>query len=309
MSKQETISLDYISSLNPETTIVWATDSVVKIVRERLKLPLMPALSPPPDDIQTLVVIGGGNLIDLAKCWKLNNKPGLRLIAIPSIWGSGAEASPIAVSNFDGNKVIRFHQGLLPNARAIWPELAQSLSDEQIRFGCGDCWSHALEGFLSPLADHSLRMELATLMGQMLRQPSQRDPVWFDWSAQACNGQAQSSVGLVHGIAHVLEGTIHSTEPYLNWGHSRLCSIYLWPVMQFNSSSSSKWDDLITEYGLRPESIMSAIRGFFDPDAYIRCLPFLKEQWMRIIKDPCSRTNSVLVRPGSLQFFLSLEMP
>ena len=93
-----------------------------------------------------LVVIGGGTLIDETKVWRLEQSPELTLIAIPSIWGSGAEASPIAVRNRGGKKDIRVDKKLLPDARAVWPELAATISPERVRFACGDSWSHVQIG-------------------------------------------------------------------------------------------------------------------------------------------------------------------
>ena len=51
------------------------------------------------EDLDTLIVIGGGTLMDEAKIWRAHNAPGIRLIVIPSLWGSGAEVSPVAVLN------------------------------------------------------------------------------------------------------------------------------------------------------------------------------------------------------------------
>jgi alcohol dehydrogenase class IV len=227
----------------------------------------------------------------------------VELIVIPSIWGSGAEVSPIAVRNRDGKKEIRMDPKLLPDARLVWPELAAAIPPDRVRVACGDCWAHALEGFLSPLATQALRAELASLLAQMLATPINNDPVWFELGARACAGQARSSVGLVHGIAHTLEGVLRARHPGADWGHAKLCSLFLWPVMRFNEQASGKWQQLLAEHGLPPRAILEVLRTLFDAEAYEQALPVLKEQWLSVLRDPCSRTNSALVRPASLDFF------
>ena len=182
-------------------TALWTTASVARIVRDTLALDD----EVPLEEAETLVVAGGGTLIDAAKLRAREQTRPVRLIAIPSIWGSGAEASPIAVGLEGGRKVVHVDPRLLPDVRVVWPELGASVPRERARVACGDAWAHALEGFLSPLASDELRRELAAVITTMLELPIAFDPRWFEASAIACAGQARSSVGLVHGIAHVLE--------------------------------------------------------------------------------------------------------
>jgi alcohol dehydrogenase class IV len=309
MSNQRVLQFDEVHSLNPHSTAIWATPSVRTRVESELPLPVLPELQPLPADIGILIVIGGGTLMDEAKVWRLENAPELQLIAIPSIWGSGAEASPVAVRNREGKKDIRVNPKLVPDARAIWPELAATISPELAKRACGDCWSHALEGFLSPLATDELRTGLAALMQRMLSAQSFSDPSWFEWSAQASAGQARSSVGLIHGIAHTLEGIMTANHPGEDWGHARLCMIFLLPVMSFNAQASDKWSHLTEQHGLPSQHILDTLRKLFDSAAYAHVLPVLKENWIPVLRDACSRTNSALVRPASVAFFAESKFP
>jgi|CZKV01.1.fsa_nt_gi alcohol dehydrogenase class IV len=305
MSEQRVLTIDEVIRLNPKTTAIWATPSVRAKVESIMSFPILQAFVPVPTSLKTLIVIGGGTIIDEAKVWRLEQASKLELVAIPSIWGSGAEASPIAVRNRSGKKDIRIDSKLLPNARAICPDFAASIPPDRVKYACGDCWAHALEGFLSPLAAEALRAELAALIGRMLAAPIDNNPVWFELSAQACAGQARSSVGLAHGIAHTLEGSLQAQQPDVDWGHARLCSLFLWPVMCFNGHASSKWSDLLAQHNLPLEPIQNVLRAFYDKEAYDLALPALKANWIPILRDPCTRTNSALVRPGSLDFFVN----
>lgn len=287
--------------------VVWASGGVSAKVADRFHLAPQPADIPLPSACDLLVAIGGGKLIDRAK-WMckapaLSGAAATPLIAIPSLWGSGAEASRVVVLDDHGRKTIHVDDRLLPDARAIWPELAETVPPALARDACGDTWSHALEGFASPLASDSLRAELASLMRTMLALPLDTDARWFEPSARACAGQAASSVGLIHGIAHTLEAPLIAAHPGAGWGHARLCATFLWPVLRFNLESSDKVRTIANAHGLDFDAIARVARNLFNPAAFSQALPLLTEHWRSVLRDPCTRTNPVLVRPASLEFF------
>jgi alcohol dehydrogenase class IV len=300
-------TLDDLRAARLGSTRLWVSPSIRERVGNQLPwLPISPD-EPLPADLETLVVIGGGTLIDRAKLVAKTRSPALRLVAVPSLWGSGAEASPIAVTDAKGKKEIRMDPRFIPDHRVIWPELAASLSAAAARHGCGDCWAHALEGFLSPLATESLRGELAELMRHMLSLPLGNDPRWFEPSARACAGQAQSSVGLVHGIAHTLEAPLRVASPHDGWGHAKLCANFLYPVMEFNRRGSNHWGELTSQHGVDARRVLEVCRELFDRPAYRQAAALLREHWRAVLRDPCTRTNSVLVRPQHFDHFLAVE--
>ncbi len=282
---------------------LWVTPSVRDLVRAVLPLPVLSPNEPLPAELRTLIVVGGGTLIDRAKVAARDGGRPVRLIVIPSIWGSGAEASPIVVLDDAGKKTIRIDARYLPDEHLFWPELARTIDSRRAREACGDARAHALEGFLSPLASDELRRELATVLREMQALPIGNDPRWFAASARACAGQARSSVGLVHGIAHVLESVLRARDPDAGWGHARLCSTFLWPVMEFNRQGSPKWSETLLRYEVDEAAELAALRELFGADAYRQAVGVLPEHWPAVLRDPCTRTNSVLVRPVGLDFF------
>jgi alcohol dehydrogenase class IV len=241
-------------------------------------------------------------LIDETKAFRAQCAPGVRLIAVPSRWGSGAEASPVTVLDRAGRKEIHVESGWLPDVRVVWPELGRTLSGEQVRHACGDALTHAVEGFLSPIAKEPLRTEIAALIARMVTT-SLTDPAWFELSANACAAQARSSVGLVHGIAHVIEGPLRSSRP--GFGHARICSTFLWPVLRFGRASFPKVDELLRGHAIDPDALELAARALFARDDYEAALPALVTRWREVLRDPCTRTNVALVRPASIEFFAS----
>jgi len=303
MREPETWPLERLLSEDLGVTAVWTTPSVQGRTAARLCFPHRTPFTELEPGTRTLIVVGGGTLIDQAKVWRRERAPSVRLIAIASLWGSGAEASPVAVTNEGGRKVIHLDPAYVPDVRVSWPELAESVSPLRARRACGDAWSHALEGFLSPLATEELRGELATLLSSMLELPIGNDTRWFEASIAACRLQAQSSVGLVHGIAHTLEGPLAAAQPEFGWGHATLCSTFLWPVLSLDTTLSPKTENLFREHGLHFVRILNAARSLFEDEAYDRALPLLEQHWNAVLRDPCTRTNSVLIRPGHLDHF------
>jgi alcohol dehydrogenase class IV len=259
-------------------------------------------------DTKWLVVAGGGGLIDEAKALR-ESRPELKLVVIPSIWGSGAEASPIVVLSRAGRKEIRISPSARPDAVVYWPELSKSVPAERQREACGDCWAHALEGFLSPLASPGLRDALARVIHRLLTLPLGFDPQWFELSALACAGQSLAGVGLVHGIAHTLEAPLREQQPERDWHHARLCATFLEPVMRLNQAGSDNWSQLLTGHRLPEKEVWTMLRALFEPDSFRAALPVLRQKWRDVLRDPCSRTNSVLVRPDWLERFESLPLP
>ena len=278
------------------------TRSVRSRLVNELLLPEIESPESVPDDAETLVVAGGGTLLDRAKVFRKNNWPALNLVAIPTIWGSAAEVSPVAVLT-GAKKDIHFSDELVPDHYVIWPDLAEAAPAELQRFACGDVWSHALEAFCSPLATATIRPKAAELMNEIASYPLGFDQRWFDASASACLLQARSSVGLIHGFAHVLEPLLRTSDPEGHWGHAKLCSIFLLPVLDFNLSRSPKVHTLATNFGLHLDKVQAVSKLLFDRQAYASAMAVAEQHWDAIARDRCSRTNCILVRRDSLEFF------
>ncbi len=278
---------------------VWSTPSAVDRLRRLIRTDASTGEPDLADDVVWLLAVGGGSLIDRAKVLRAGH-PGVKLAVLPTIWGSGAEASPIAVTFENGSRRVRRGPELVPDLIVTHPAFAESLSVERQRHACGDAWAHALEGFLSPLGTDESRADLAGILRRMLSMPLAYSPHWFEVSALACAGQSATSVGVVHGIAHTLEGLVPG-------GHARLCSLFLLPAMTFNMARSNRWE-LLARYGLSDHAIMAVLRGLFDPEAYAASLRALRESWTAVLREPCSRTNAALVRQADIEFFESFRI-
>src|SRR5688572_18872512 len=113
MARPEVWTLAQLRDAPLGRSAAWITPAARAMVARDL-----PALSPSAggvDDLDTLIVVGGGALMDRAKLVRRS----FRLIVVPSIWGSGAEVSPVAVGE---DKHATVDPQLLPDVRVDWPE-------------------------------------------------------------------------------------------------------------------------------------------------------------------------------------------
>lgn len=296
-------TLDQLKSMPLTVTAMWVTPSCRAIVSRTLPFDELAELDSLAPGI-TLIVVGGGEMMDKSKTCRADHRPDVRLILVPSIFGSGAEVSPVVVRNEAGGKHIDMDNRYRPNARVYWPELLASVPAGQARDACGDVWSHALEAFISSLAADELRHEIAGLISEMLAAPLAAEPVWFDYSARACDAQARSGVGLIHGIAHTLEPVLMNRSVF---GHAALCANLLWPVLRFNREHADKWQELVTIHGLDEVGIERVACELFDPTKFERIRELLAGNWQTVLRDRCTRMNGVLVRPSHLDYFLTTD--
>ena len=303
MPEQQVMTWDEVANLAVDGVKVWTTKRLAPFVKAALPFEVIADNALPAAAEARIVAIGGGAFLDKVKLWRHENSLRTWLCAVPSLWGSGAEASPIAVRLEHGQKVAHTNAALLADARAVWPELASAIPANLARWGYGDTLAHAIEAFFSPLGGDDNRAIAADfLKTRLLPQPFDRSADWFDLSAEACAIQARASVGLVHGIAHTL-------EPQLaEFGHARLCSACLWPVFRYNVERGAKVGSLAAAYGVKIDELDRACRAVFDVTDYRGLLPTLERHWESIIRHPLSRINCTTARRDGIDFFRQSEL-
>lgn len=307
MNKPEVWPLERLIAYPFGKAAIWTLDFLRATVTSMFPLREIPEKGMPPTGLETLLAVGGGVLIDRAKHWRATQSPMTKLFVIPSIWGSGAENSRIVVLNEGDKKAIFVGGEYLPDVRSVWPAIIEQIPSEFIVSACGDVWSHALEGFLSPVGTDESRSELADVIKGIMALSIGKDAAWFEFSARACAGQAAASVGLVHGIAHTLEGVLKVSHPERAIGHAALCSLFLWPVLSLNIKQSVKINEQFNAAGIDGAKVIEIVQSFYDGALFRELLPILEEYWRTILRDSSTRTNSVLIRPGYIEYFKTMD--
>ncbi len=111
----------------------------------------------------TILAVGGGSSMDVAKCIKLfckmpNDKiyldqeykeTGIKLIAIPTTAGTGSESTRYAVIYYDGKKQSVTHDSIIPNVAILEPEVLKTLPLYQKKCTMLDALCQGIESWWS----------------------------------------------------------------------------------------------------------------------------------------------------------------
>lgn len=114
----------------------------------------------------SIVAIGGGSAIDVAKCIKLySNMAGdgsngsflkqeiktnaIPFLAVPTTAGTGSEATKFAVIYYNGEKQSITHESCIPSTVLLDASLLKKLSDYQRKATMCDALCHAIESYWS----------------------------------------------------------------------------------------------------------------------------------------------------------------
>lgn len=111
----------------------------------------------------TILAVGGGSSMDVAKCIKLyckmpNNKlyldqeykdTGVKLIAVPTTAGTGSESTRYAVIYYDGKKQSVTHSCIIPNVAILEPRVLKTLPLYQKKCTMLDALCQGIESWWS----------------------------------------------------------------------------------------------------------------------------------------------------------------
>jgi alcohol dehydrogenase len=286
-------------------------------------------------DIDCLIALGGGSTIDFSKlCWALIENPSLTIeeiikpfsitkresaqfIAIPTLFGSGAEASSAATFTKAGqsNKSIALSHTFIPDQVILDSLLASDIPQELIISGIFDALTHAIEGYVSPIQNDLVKkytFETIKVLVEELDNISNQKPTTLEsldniayasyWAGIIQN---HCSTGLAHSIGHQLTG--------LNISHAKGVASFLVPVMKLNSQSSNAYDQLAencdfdstVKFIEKIQDLYNKLRPSFDEGTINK----IKNNATNIINgaknDPTFKTNPVLVSDEQIQSLIN----
>lgn len=111
----------------------------------------------------TILAVGGGSSLDVAKCIKLYcqmskddiylnqayKDTGVKLIAIPTTAGTGSESTRYAVIYYDGKKQSVTHESIIPNIAILEPKVLKTLPLYQKKCTMLDALCQGIESWWS----------------------------------------------------------------------------------------------------------------------------------------------------------------
>lgn len=115
------------------------------------------------ENCDTILAVGGGSSIDVAKCIKLYCKmskeelfleqeykdTGIKLIAIPTTAGTGSESTRFAVIYYDGKKQSVTHDSIIPDVAILEPKVLKTLPLYQKKCTMLDAYCQGIESWWS----------------------------------------------------------------------------------------------------------------------------------------------------------------
>ncbi|HMM22242.1 MAG TPA: iron-containing alcohol dehydrogenase [Selenomonadales bacterium] len=204
----------------------------------------------------TVVAVGGGSAIDAAKVMALlfehpvgrfadlaeatlpNSRSLIRLVAIPSTSGTGAEVTKAAVITFpDRNlKIGLKSEALVPDVAILDAELAMTMPPSLVAETGLDAVTHAVECYINPnLDDFTEPLAREAVAGLLEWLPVSYREKTLDSREKVHNYQCMAGLaftnvglGMAHGIAHAIGGKF-------GLGHGLINAIALPEVLAFNS--------------------------------------------------------------------------
>ena len=291
--------VDYFHEVSPDPTVALAARGTAALQ------------SFAPD---TVVALGGGSAMDLAKAMVYFAGSDARLVAVPTTSGSGSEVTDFAVLTHEGVKHPLVDERLRPFLAVLDSQLLASMPAGLIADSGFDVLTHAVEAFTATGAgcfSDMLAMEAFCTVQALLPASFGGDQSVrlriHEASAMAGLAFTHSGLGLCHAMSHSLGGAFHLP-------HGRLNAILLPAVMECNAwRASEKYARLAQGAGIGGSAKTVAVRAL--KNAIIRLRRELgmpatlaeagvrpHQVWSRqaelveaVLADPCCKTNPVVV--------------
>ncbi len=237
---------------------------------------------------EIIIALGGGSAIDAAKAITFmaekSGMTGLKLIAIPTTSGTGAEVTKFAVvtDEVDGLKYPLVDEGMLPDLAILDSELVLSVPPSITADTGMDVITHAFEALVSVNANDAsdALAEKALLLAFKYLPYAYKDGTNVEarekmHSASCLAGMAFNEVGLGinHGIAHALGAKFHIP-------HGRANAILLPHVIRFNShlrgcfgaepvEAALRYADISRKLGYPHDTVRIAVESLIDEIRYM----------------------------------------
>jgi|SRR3989344_2378091 len=214
--------------------------------------------------VDSIIAVGGGSIIDLAKILKKERH--LKLVAIPTTLGSSSEVSQFALISEKNKKVVIHSDELLPDVVIIDYELLNTLDQNSLIIQGIDALAHSLEALVSrlanPISDSLALISLEQIYFELLalkKNGRSREVLERLKVASTLSGFAQSSVGtgLIHALAHYF-------GPRNNIPHAKAVSIFFIDSLKVNLKNTDKYGKIKYLKTLSSKNILHKITLLFE---------------------------------------------
>ena len=171
----------------------------------------------------TVVALGGGSAMDLAKAVACFSGLSPKLVCIPTTSGSGSEVTDFAILTHNAVKHPLADPAIRPHAAILDSDLLQQLPPGLIAESGFDILTHALEAWVAKgagavsdaLALSAFTTAYSHLSASFSGDKSKRLAI-HEAACMAGMAFSQAGLGLCHAMAHALGGITHLAHGRLN---------------------------------------------------------------------------------------------
>lgn len=200
------------------------------------------------ESCDTILAIGGGSAMDVAKCIKLfacmpegtdyiraeYTTSSIPLIVVPTTAGTGSEATRFAVIYEKGIKKSVTSESIIPNHVIFCPELLAGLPEYHRKANALDAFCHAIESMWSVRSTEESREYAEKASNLLLKHATG----YIQGETSATEGMQEASYYAGKAIdisrttaAHAMSYGITGTFGYAHGHAAALCLKVLWPYM------------------------------------------------------------------------------
>ena len=213
-----------------------------------------------------IVTVGGGSTIDCAKGIKFYAESDVKILAVPTTAGTGAEVTKTSVLYNGGDKKSVKDVSLIPEYAVFDYTTLETLPRFQKIVTAYDAFCHSFEAYLSRNAtEESQRysVESLELFAKYFENYIDGDESTYE-PMMKCSELAGRAINIAATAApHQFSYKLHKLLGFAHGQACVVCLVYIWKYMSDNSNDSElteKLDFLESLTGYTPESLKSRIK-------------------------------------------------
>lgn len=257
------------------------------------------------NNIKTIVAVGGGSSMDVAKCIKLDTeKNDIEIIAVPTTAGTGSESTRHIVVYENGKKQSLGNESVIPNCVIFEPIVLKTLPLYQKKCTLMDALCQCIESYWSinsnevskPLSLHGMEL----IRDNMDRYILNNDETSYEPIMKAANLSGQAINITQTTAAHAMSYKLTSLFG-LPHGHSvGICLPYVWEKMLNHEELKDIFKQIADTLGFSISE--EAIEWFKDKLKEYELYYPVSEDYERDIKVLTESVNPVRLKNNPVQF-------
>lgn len=197
-----------------------------------------------------MIAVGGGSAIDVAKAIKFFAESDVRILAVPTTAGTGAEVTRFSVLYNHGDKESVRSWDIIPELQVFDYTALESLPYIQRVVTGLDAFTHAVEAYWSKDATDESRAysaEALRLFNENFNAYLDDDKSTYE-PMMKCSELAGRAINIAQTTAcHAFSYKLHKLKGFYHGQAVAICLVYIWKYMLENNSSDMNLDLLLAE--------------------------------------------------------------